>query len=210
MMKTALLLVLLQALIAVVSPQSQTHVFYLVPVEMSWSAAQKHCRRHYTDLASIDDREDYEELLKTVNADFKGEWIWTGLYRTSGTAPWIWSDQSQSTFRSWADGQPNNHGGTQFCAGTSPTGTFNDADCSIQYAAVCYDKRRRQAVRLTVKSSQNVNDPEVKSTILGKVDQMLKENGFTEDVKLSYRNQSDGNVFQKTEQKMNVTKQTSF
>ncbi|XP_058637696.1 C-type lectin lectoxin-Lio3-like [Onychostoma macrolepis] len=205
-MKTALLLVLLKALIAVAS--SQTHVFYFVPVNLSWPGAQAHCRQHYTDLATIDDQKDYEELLKTVNADFKGEWIWTGLYRTSGTAPWIWSDQSQSTFRSWGDGQPNNHGGTQHCVATSLSGTFNDADCYIQYAAVCYNKRRRQTVRLTVKSSQNVNDPEVKNTILAKIEQMLKENGFAEDVKLSYRNQSDGNIFQNTEQKINVTEQT--
>ncbi|KAL0189876.1 hypothetical protein M9458_016975, partial [Cirrhinus mrigala] len=74
-----------------------THVFYFVPVNLSWPEAQAYCRQHYTDLATIDDQTDYEELLKTVNTDFRGEWIWTGLYRTSATAPWTWSDQSQST-----------------------------------------------------------------------------------------------------------------
>lgn len=118
---------------------SQTHMFYFVHESMNWSEAQTYCRQHYTDLATIDDQTDYEELLNTVHAGFGGEWIWTGLYRTNAAAPWIWSDQSESTFRSWGFGQPNNNGGRQFCVGTSLIGTFNDADCFRKYTAVCYN-----------------------------------------------------------------------
>ncbi|XDV19501.1 hypothetical protein PO909_024966 [Leuciscus waleckii] len=148
---------------------SQTHVFYFVPENMSWSEAQTHCRQHYTDLATIDDLTDHQEFLHTLRAGLGAEWIWTGLYRTDAAAPWIWSDQSKSSFRPWAIGQPNNNGGSQFCARTSLIGMFNDGECNLKYPAVCYNKRRTQTVRLMVKASQNVNDSEVKKHILSMV-----------------------------------------
>uniref|UniRef100_A0A673HQH3 C-type lectin domain-containing protein n=1 Tax=Sinocyclocheilus rhinocerous TaxID=307959 RepID=A0A673HQH3_9TELE len=107
--------------------------------DSSWSDAQMHCQRNYIDLATIDEQTDLDEMMRVIRQFHNGD-VWTGLSRTDGNAPWVWSDQSPSTFMpSWADGQPNNRGGTQLCAGTSLTGTFNDADCYMQYAAVCYN-----------------------------------------------------------------------
>lgn len=117
---------------------SQTK-FYFVHEHMNWFEAQTYCRQHYTDLATIDDQTDHEELLNIVLANFGVKWIWTGLYRTDAAAPWTWSDQSESTFRSWGIGQPNNNGGSQFCVAMSLIGTFNDVDCYVKYAAVCYN-----------------------------------------------------------------------
>ncbi|XP_039524832.1 putative C-type lectin domain family 20 member A, partial [Pimephales promelas] len=89
---------------------SQLHDFIFVPLKLSWSEAQAFCREHYTDLATVSDKEDNDNLLKVMaNAT-----SWIGLYRTSSASPLIWSDQSGSTFSDWAAGQPNNYAGIQW------------------------------------------------------------------------------------------------
>lgn len=113
------------------------HVFYFIPDYMNWTTAQAYCRENYTDLVTANDQGDCDQLLKTVPKGFT-QLIWIGLYRTGGTAPWIWSDQSKSTFRLWGSGQPNNYGGKQFCAGASPNVQWNDLECPDKYAFVCY------------------------------------------------------------------------
>ncbi|XP_077083593.1 fucolectin-like [Siphateles boraxobius] len=62
-------------------------------------------------------------------------------------------------------------------------------------------EKKRQIVRLEVKSGQDLNDPEVKKEILAKIEQILKEKGVSGGAQLSWRTQSDGNVFQKKERK---------
>uniref|UniRef100_A0A671NWF7 C-type lectin domain-containing protein n=1 Tax=Sinocyclocheilus anshuiensis TaxID=1608454 RepID=A0A671NWF7_9TELE len=103
-----------------------SHVFYFIPDNMNWTSAQTYCRQHHTDLATVDDWTDYDELLKTLPKGFT-EYIWIGLYRNNAAAPWVWSDSSKSTFSSWDVGQPNNYGGEQF-----------SATCPIKHASVCY------------------------------------------------------------------------
>ncbi|XP_051501996.1 L-selectin-like [Myxocyprinus asiaticus] len=207
-MKSGLPFAFLPALIPIAFSLPQ--LFYYVPVNMNWGEAQKYCRQHYTDLATIDSQTDVDELVKTTGTLFPGpvvdfnNLIWIGLHRADATAPWIWSDQSNSMFRSWDSGQPNNMFGKQFCAATTPDGLWNDWDCGTKYTSVCYSVRKRTIVRVEVKSSQNVNDPGMMTEILKKMEQKLKEEGLVEYATLSWRNQSDGNVFQKKEQK-NVT-----
>ncbi|KAK7171268.1 hypothetical protein R3I94_001268 [Phoxinus phoxinus] len=163
---------------------------------MSWSDAQAFCRQKHTDLATVDDQADLAELRKTFS-EFQEE-MWIGLYRESGTSPWIWSDQSNSGFRFWALGQPANTGGNQFCVYTSPDGHWNDWECLEKKAFICYEMKR-QIVRLEVKSSQNLNlnDPEVKKEILMKIEQILKEKGLPEEAKLSWKLVSGEKVFQR-------------
>ncbi|KAK9971272.1 hypothetical protein ABG768_024646 [Culter alburnus] len=171
---------------------------------MSWTDAQTYCRQNHTDLASIDDQTDLNALLKTVPNDFKED-MWIGLYRKTGTSPWIWSDQSKSSFQLWIPGQPNNAGGNQFCVYTTPAGFWNDYACLEKFAFICYEKRI-QIMRLEVKSNRNVNDPAVKKEILAKIEKILKEKGLTEDAKLSWQMISGGNVFQRMwYQKNNVS-----
>ncbi|XP_051982050.1 galactose-specific lectin nattectin-like [Xyrauchen texanus] len=187
---------------------SQPPKFYFIPVNMTWTTAQTYCRQHYTDLATINDQTDVSEIVKVVPKDMQSKYIWIGLYKTDAGAPWIWSDQSSFTFRWWASGQPNNYNGKQFCASTCTDGFWCDEDCSVEYTSICHKEIKTQIVRVEIKSSQNVNDPEVKKEILKKIEQKLNEKGFPENATLSWTNQSDGNVFQKKVQKNDTTDQT--
>ncbi|XP_063042906.1 uncharacterized protein si:dkey-88n24.6 [Engraulis encrasicolus] len=55
----------------------------------TWRAAQSYCREHHTDLASVKNKEEQEELK------WQGYHNWIGLFRDD----WVWSDQNKSSFR---------------------------------------------------------------------------------------------------------------
>ncbi|XP_067303758.1 C-type lectin BML-1 [Pseudorasbora parva] len=197
MMKNALLLVLLSALMHVAF--SQPYVFHFVREKMNWSGAQTYCRQHHTDLATINDRMDLVELMLTVEQAYR-ENVWMGLYRTGESAPWVWSDHSKSTFMPWATGQPNNVGKIQYCVEVINGSALNDLNCATELPSVCYTVEKKHILmRLMVKSSADVIDPSVKAALLLKIEQILEEQGLTRHVKLSWKIQSDGNVFQKSQ-----------
>ncbi|XP_043099389.1 C-type lectin BfL-2 isoform X5 [Puntigrus tetrazona] len=163
-MKRVLLLFLLAALSRVAS--SQTCMFYFVPNSMSWWDAQTNCRQKYNDLAILDDQADLDEMMRVIRQFHNGD-VWIGLSRTDKSAPWVWSDQSPSTFIPWAPGQPNNWNNSQYCVAMTPKALLNDLDCPRTLPFVCFTaERRKQMVRLEVKSSENVNDPAVRTEIL--------------------------------------------
>ncbi|KAL1272095.1 hypothetical protein QQF64_031111 [Cirrhinus molitorella] len=164
-----------------ITAESVHHEFVYVPTRVNWTNAQKYCREHYTDLATTDDQADHDELLKTGGKAA----FWIGLSRTTVTGVFVWSDQSSSSFTKWRSGQPNG----QLCVDV-------EAD------------RKREIVRLEVKSSLNLNDPAVMNEILMNMEHILKQKGLSQHAKLSWRTQSNGNVFQKKDLKSDATKQT--
>ncbi|ROL29810.1 C-type lectin BML-1 [Anabarilius grahami] len=178
---------------------SWLHEFVYVPVSVNWMDAQKYCRQHYTDLITIVDQADHDELLKTAGMGN----VWLGLYRTRGDGVFVWSDQRSSSFRKWKSGQPN----AQLCVNVYD-GYWYDRNCEDYAPFACYIERKRQLVRVEVKSSQNVNDPAVMKEILEKMEQILKNKDLAQYAKLSWRTQSNGNVFQKKDKKSDATKQT--
>ncbi|RXN04510.1 C-type mannose receptor 2-like isoform X1 [Labeo rohita] len=191
-MKTGLLLLLFPALIF-----SLRHEFIYVPTPENWTSALNYCREHYTDLATVDDQAELNELLKIVGMGY----VWLGLYRTSGDGVFVWTDGSTSSFRPWETGQPDG----QLCANIYK-GKLYDSGCMARIPFACYIGRQRQILRVEVKSSQNLNNPAVMTEILRKMEQILKEKGLPQYAKLSWRTQSNGNVFQKKYQKSDATK----
>lgn len=112
---------------------SQLHDYFFVPEKVNWTDAQMYCRQHYTDLATVNNQQDNDNLLKIAGPST----VWIGLYRTSSTAPLIWSDQSNSTYTDWEPGQPNNYDGKQWCIQIH-NHLWNDGHCEQQFAFVCH------------------------------------------------------------------------
>lgn len=112
---------------------SRLHDFIFVPLNVNWSEAQSYCREHYTDLATVNDKEDNANLLKVL-ANANG---WIGLHRTSSESPLIWSDRSGSTFADWGPNQPNNYDGIQWCVNIIQN-QWNDQACHLKCAFVCH------------------------------------------------------------------------
>ncbi|XP_030635255.1 macrophage mannose receptor 1-like [Chanos chanos] len=181
--------------------------YHFVNELKTWTEAQTYCREHYTDLATIDNQEDTDELIKTVKGDAGRVWIglerrwqwslgdpgkvsseryivitqaknwreaqsycrehhtdlvsvrnqtenhmiwrllkdnssaWIGLFMD----PWKWSDQSKSSFRNWAPGQPGNNVGTENCAvmqvNGANVGQWHDFSCVNAKPFVCYEDK---------------------------------------------------------------------
>uniref|UniRef100_A0A667WZ90 C-type lectin domain-containing protein n=1 Tax=Myripristis murdjan TaxID=586833 RepID=A0A667WZ90_9TELE len=76
----------------------------LVNKDKSWSDAQSYCRQNYTDLASIRNLTENEEIRGLISNS-----SWIGLFR--GT--WKWSDGSTMSFTKWDDNRP--YGGYWRC-----------------------------------------------------------------------------------------------
>ncbi|XP_067301506.1 C-type mannose receptor 2-like [Pseudorasbora parva] len=111
--------------------------FVPVQEQKNWTEAQRYCRLYHTDLASVRNLTENEEIKKitTPNA---GAWI--GLHRL-----WVWSDNSTSTFTHWQTGEPNfEEKRDQVCTTIdiqNYQGRWTDQGCTEPHPFVCYDDK---------------------------------------------------------------------
>ncbi|XP_034534807.1 C-type mannose receptor 2-like [Notolabrus celidotus] len=172
--------------------------FDLIPTDMTWTEAQSYCREHYTDLASVRNMAENQKIQSLVPFLQKA---WIGFSRES----WKWADGSNSSMRNWNPGlsEPNNLFSKESCvsADFGNFGKWEDWPCGYKRAFVCHTAGiSKQVFRLSVQKkdpSLDLNDPAVTDDILEQIKQKLKDGGLDENIKLSWRKQPGGNVFQK-------------
>lgn len=70
-----------------------------------------------------------------VQAAANGTTVYIGLYRNR-----TWSDGSDSSFRHWKSGQPDNSGSSQHCTAMSfsDSGQWTDENCASSLPFFCY------------------------------------------------------------------------
>ncbi|KAM6924443.1 L-selectin-like [Xenentodon cancila] len=163
-------------------------------MSMSWTDAQRYCREHYTDLASVRNMTENQKIEALMPA---GEHVWIGLFRDS----WKWSNGRKLSLEYWNEHEPNNSNKKDRCgvAVMKNSGKWEDGMCDMKRGFVCYRDVPKQVVRLKLRkpSSLDLDDPVVLEHMLNQLKQKLKEQGVNGDVKVSWRKQSDGNVFYK-------------
>uniref|UniRef100_A0A3P9L7R8 C-type lectin domain-containing protein n=1 Tax=Oryzias latipes TaxID=8090 RepID=A0A3P9L7R8_ORYLA len=86
----------------------QLHEYHYVDKNMNWTEAQQHCRKEYTDLATVSTMADMEQL-RNIHSE-KTE-IWIGLFNLTGTnvtshwsLPGLLFNESQAK---WKRGEPD-------------------------------------------------------------------------------------------------------
>ncbi|XP_060771922.1 uncharacterized protein LOC132882830 [Neoarius graeffei] len=84
-------------------------------------------------------------------------------------------------------------------------GQVDTAECSEIMPFFCLGNIIKQRIiRMKVKSSQDANDPAVKAAILQKIMEKMKEHGMAENVTIKWKQQPDGLVFHKIENKTGI------
>ncbi|XP_030639129.1 secretory phospholipase A2 receptor-like [Chanos chanos] len=67
--------------------------YQLIEENRSWRAAQDYCRSLHTDLVSVRNQTENQEIREAAQS----QQVWIGLFKD----PWVWSDDSNSSYRFW-------------------------------------------------------------------------------------------------------------
>uniref|UniRef100_A0A3B4C2P9 C-type lectin domain-containing protein n=1 Tax=Pygocentrus nattereri TaxID=42514 RepID=A0A3B4C2P9_PYGNA len=114
-----------------------TRQFHVVNVNKNWTDAQKYCREKFTDLATIESKEEMNALL--VGVIGTEGLFWIGLSQNVEQNIWIWSDVSNFSYRYWNTGEPNNPVGDVCVILWNPsTYRWNDLSFYYLHPFICY------------------------------------------------------------------------
>lgn len=108
--------------------------------------AQRYCREHHTDLATIFNIENMNWLVNT-SQDSTGGYTgkaWIGLHDNLTSWRWSFTDSSyygekEANYRNWDFGQPDNFLGDQMCVKMWSGGLWEDSRCFLRNPFICYD-----------------------------------------------------------------------
>ncbi|KAK1898331.1 Aggrecan core protein [Dissostichus eleginoides] len=174
--------------------------FVLINSTMNWTEAQSYCREHHTDLASVRNPAENQQLVELSPAGGYNAWI--GLYRDS----WKWSDGSNSSFKYWAENKPDLRA-FKVCvaAAFDNSGKWEDLDCGVKKPFICYRHVpvSMQVIKVRVEKPNGVdlNDKAFLDDMLVEAKKNLRAQGLDDNIQLAWRKQPDGQVFQKEEEK---------
>ncbi|XP_056603692.1 secretory phospholipase A2 receptor-like [Triplophysa dalaica] len=103
--------------------------YHHINIEKNWTEAQRYCRENYTDLATVNNINDMNELMKTVNNNQK---VWIGLKRTD---EWKWSLGDPVKYLNW---ETESSTDTNNCA-VMRNGKWRQQKCKDKLGYICYN-----------------------------------------------------------------------
>ncbi|XP_016360658.1 macrophage mannose receptor 1-like [Sinocyclocheilus anshuiensis] len=104
--------------------------YHFINEGKTWTEAQRYCRENYTDLATIDNMNDMNELNKYAAR------VWIGLQRAS-CDKWQWSSGEHALYLNWATGQPDCNDECAFMR----SGQWHEGQCSDNWSFICYNDK---------------------------------------------------------------------
>uniref|UniRef100_A0AAY5F4F5 C-type lectin domain-containing protein n=1 Tax=Electrophorus electricus TaxID=8005 RepID=A0AAY5F4F5_ELEEL len=120
-------------LVNVIQMEKPNESLVLIADYKNWTEAQRYCREHHTDLASIKNQDENSRIASLVGQNF----VWIGLHRTR-----TWSDQSNSSFRYWKTEHVNSRleDLSPACTAVSlgDLGRWIEENCNITLPFICY------------------------------------------------------------------------
>ncbi|XP_035533260.1 galactose-specific lectin nattectin-like [Morone saxatilis] len=109
--------------------------------QRSMADAELICIAHGGNLASIHNIHEHYVIRNLIHQRYQAYVnAWIGHFDAIQEGRWMWTDGSGSTFRYWAHGEPNNHGG-EHCTEINFRGNaWNDEHCNSRRPFVCARK----------------------------------------------------------------------
>ena len=101
----------------------------------TWLQALDSCRNLDSDLLSIRDENETNEILNKYLGP--GLQYWIGLSDLDTNDRFEWSDRTDFNYENWASGEPNHVNGFEDCVELRPLGTWNDQNCFASRYFVC-------------------------------------------------------------------------
>ncbi|XP_049328997.1 C-type mannose receptor 2-like [Astyanax mexicanus] len=116
--------------------KTNTERYIFINERMTWRKAQRYCREHHTDLPSVRNETERQQICSVLQTADRN---WIGMFNDS----WNWSDQSSSSFRYWDSNQPDNYDGKENCTTLIMTeqGHWNDDNCDKPYPFICHEDK---------------------------------------------------------------------
>lgn len=101
----------------------------------TWANCEKEAVSLGAHLVTINDQAETEWLVATFGGT---EQYWIGYNDRGKEGTWVWAGGGQSSYTSWANGEPSNSGSGEDCAMTNWTapGLWNDGTCSDLRSAI--------------------------------------------------------------------------
>ncbi|RXN24335.1 macrophage mannose receptor 1-like protein [Labeo rohita] len=113
--------------------------YHFISENKTWTEAQSYCREKYTDLATVDNMNDMNELNKTLK--YGGlQYVWIGLQRK-----WQWSSGEPALYLNWGFAQPD---GRDECA-FMKNGKWEDGSCNDILTFICNSSNKDKLIVIT-------------------------------------------------------------
>lgn len=116
--------------------------YHYSDTNMTYREAEQWCRKKYTNLVAIQNKEE----IKHLNAflPFNPGYYWIGIRKINGV--WTWTGTNKELTeeaRNWASGEPNGKGNNEDCVEIyikrgKDDGKWNDEQCEKKKVALCY------------------------------------------------------------------------
>ncbi|XP_072130136.1 P-selectin-like isoform X5 [Mobula birostris] len=117
-------------------------LYYYSNKNMIWTKARNHCRRSYTDMVAIQNKEEIDYLVNDLSST-SGH-VWIGLRKLNNTWTWIGTSRKlEDIGENWAPGEPNNGKTNEDCVEMyinvgEKSGKWNDEPCKRKKRPLCY------------------------------------------------------------------------
>uniref|UniRef100_A0A8C3NKV3 E-selectin n=1 Tax=Geospiza parvula TaxID=87175 RepID=A0A8C3NKV3_GEOPR len=116
--------------------------YHYSDINMTYREAELWCRKKYTNLVAIQNKEEIKHLNTFL--PFNPGYYWIGIRKINGV--WTWTGTNKELTeeaRNWASGEPNGKGNNEDCVEIyikrgKDDGKWNDEQCEKKKVALCY------------------------------------------------------------------------
>ncbi|NXE68274.1 LYAM2 protein, partial [Calcarius ornatus] len=116
--------------------------YHYSDTNMTYREAELWCRKKYTNLVAIQNKEEIKHLNTFL--PFNPGYYWIGIRKINGVWTWTGTNkQLTEEARNWASGEPNGKGNNEDCVEIyikrgKDDGKWNDEQCEKKKVALCY------------------------------------------------------------------------